>query len=95
MSCRVCDTKRVTRPVAAAGRSADPCDAGDGCVTGVDDMGLDDQTNHRPLDDEKDTEGHRLSSNDDETVVDDKDTEGHRLASNDDETVVDDKDTEE
>jgi tetratricopeptide (TPR) repeat protein len=41
--------------------------------------------------DELDTEGHRLSSNDDETIVTDDDTEGHRLSSNDDETIVTDE----
>ncbi|HLO36095.1 MAG TPA: hypothetical protein VK194_08430 [Candidatus Deferrimicrobium sp.] len=35
-----------------------------------------------------DTEGHRLASNDNETVVDEPDTEGHRLAANDNETIV-------
>ncbi|MEO5965029.1 MAG: hypothetical protein ABIR11_06150 [Candidatus Limnocylindrales bacterium] len=42
-----------------------------------------------PTDD--DVEGHRLSSNDTETVVVDDagdDVEGHRLASNDSETIV-------
>jgi hypothetical protein len=46
-----------------------------------------------PTDD--DIEGHRLASNDNETVVDDTDeepdVEGHRLAANDNETVVDDE----
>lgn len=42
---------------------------------------------------EDDVEGHRLATNDNETiVVDDDDTEGHRLASNDNETIVVDTD---
>lgn len=44
-----------------------------------------------------DSEGHRLASNDDETIVVDQptnDTEGHRLAANDDETIVVDEPTD-
>ena len=38
-------------------------------------------------DDELDVEGHRLATNDNETVVvEDDDVEGHRLSSNDNET---------
>jgi hypothetical protein len=38
-----------------------------------------------------DVEGHKLASNDNETVVEDQsDVEGHKLASNDNETVVED-----
>lgn len=43
-------------------------------------------------DDLDDVEGHRLSSNDNETIVedDDNDVEGHKLAANDNETLVED-----
>jgi hypothetical protein len=46
--------------------------------------------------DPDDVEGHRLASNDNETVVsddsdeDDDDVEGHRLSSNDNETLIED-----
>ena len=40
-----------------------------------------------------DVEGHRISGNDNETIVeDDQDVEGHRIAGNDNETIVEDAD---
>lgn len=51
-----------------------------------------------PDTDVDDVEGHRLASNDNETIIEDAggsgdegdDVEGHRLATNDNETVVED-----
>lgn len=46
-----------------------------------------------PQDELDDVEGHKLSANDNETIVEDEDddVEGHRLAANDNETIVDDE----